>query len=306
MIAVTSSKGDCVITPHFLSKLTEPRDIQRPVCFEADHQSFRGVRSGVVRKIKSIVTRVQRGAASNRIEREQERRASRLLLAAFGSIFHGHRGGETMRNVMNSDDRFGKMLVVARHIWLQDAWIQLQSKQEIDMEALMSKYIDTALQRLNASVADGLAEGDSFDITRSLIQSFFDQDLRTNHLSLSQSPPSKQSDSLVDAIKELVRNETFKMVGFFGWKTINRVRARCYAALETGSIQAVFCVRGILTRLKKGESSLGARGKRREVRYTPVHESLEPHLLGVCRSTREFLSRQFDMVLAVAAQKGWL
>jgi len=95
-------------------------------------------------------------------------------------------------------------------------------------------------------------------------------------------------------------------VGFFGWKTINRVRARCYAALETGSIQAVFCVRGILTRLKKGESSLGARGSRREVRYTPVHEPLERHLIGLCRSTREFLSRQFDVQLAVAAAKGWL
>jgi hypothetical protein len=96
------------------------------------------------------------------------------------------------------------------------------------------------------------------------------------------------------------------MVGFFGWKTINRVRARCYAALETGSIQAIFCVRGILNRLKKGESSLGARGKRREVRYTPVHEPLERHLIGLCRSTREFLSRQFDVQLAVAAAKGWL
>jgi hypothetical protein len=306
VVAVTLFKGDCVITPHFLSKLTEPRDIQRPVCFEADHQSFRGVRSGVVRKIKSIVTRVQRGAASNRIEREQERRASRLLLAAFGSIFHGHRGGETMRNVMNSDDRFGKMLVVARHIWLQDAWIQLQNKQEIDMEALMSKYIDTALQRLNTSVADGLAEGDSFDITRSLIQSFFDQDLRTNHLSLSSNPPPKEEANLIDTLKEIVRNETFSKVSVFGWKTVNRIRARCYAALETGSLQSIFCVRGIVLRLKQGITSLGERGKRREVRYTPVHESLEPHLLGVCRSTREFLSRQFDMVLAVAAQKGWL
>lgn len=296
-----------MITQDFLSKLTAPRDIQGPKCFDADHQSFRGIRSGAVRKIKAIVTRVQRGEPSNRIEREQDRRASRLLLAAFGSIFHGHRGGETLVNVLKSSDRFGKMLVVSRHIWLTDVWTQLRAGEKVDLEVLIEKYIQTAIEKLNSSVADGVSEKDSFAITSSLIQTWLDdQGVRTNLLSLSQPLPLKPSASLFEAVKALVRNETYKMVGLLGWKTINRVRARCYAALETGSIQAVFCVRGILTRLKKGESSLGVRGKRREVRYTPVHEPLERHLIGLCRSTREFLSRQFDVQLAVAASKGWL
>jgi hypothetical protein len=305
VVVGTLFKGDCVITPHLLSKLTEPRNIQRPVCFEADYQSFRGVRSGVVRKIKAIVTRIQRGEPSNRIEREQDRRASRLLLAAFGSIFHGHRGGETLINVLKSNDRFGKMLVVARHIWMVDVWMQLRAGEEFDLETLIEKYIQTAIEKLNSSVADGVTEKDSFAITSSLIKTWLNEQ-RTNPISLSSNPPPKEEANLIDTLKEIVRNETFSKVSVFGWKTVNRIRARCYAALETGSLQSIFCVRGIVLRLKQGITSLGERGKRREVRYTPVHESLEPHLLGVCRSTREFLSRQFDMVLAVAAQKGWL
>lgn len=292
-----------LVSDNLLLKLTAPRETKRPVSFDSDVQVFRGVRSGITRKIKAITTRMDRGEPSNRIEREQDKRAARYLLAAFGSIFHGHRGIHTMRTVMNSEDRFGKMLVVARHIWMTDAYLQLQAGEGVSIDELMDKYIQTALHRLNSSISEGLVEGDNFEIVSWLVFGWFErQPLRTNHHQLSE--PTQED--IVFTLKTLVRNETFRFVDLFGWKTVRRIRARCYKALETGSLQAIFCVRGIIQRLQRGETSLGKRGKPRSVVYSPVTNALERHLIGLCRSTREFLSRQFDLKLAVAAQNGWL
>lgn len=291
-----------MISDAFLTKLTEPRQTKRPEGFGSDLQSFRGVRSGVVRKIKCIVTRIQRGLPSNRVEREQDKRASRILLAAFGSIFHGHMGIHTMRHVMSSEDRFGKMLAVARNIWMRDAFNQLQAGDEVSLDLLIDKYIQTALHRINTSVGEGVVEQDDFVITSALIEAW----LRTNQNILSPTQHKETPKTLVESLKTIVRNETYARVEMFGWDVIKRIRARCYKALDSGTVQSIFTVRGILNRLKTGESSIGKRGARKSFVKTPMGSELERHLLGLCRSTREFLSRQFDVQVMIAAQNGWL
>ena len=290
-----------LVSDDLLSKLTAPHESTRPVGFDSDVQAFRGVRSGITRKIAAITTRLKRGEPSNRIEREQDKRASRYLLAAFGSIFFGHRGIYTMRTVMESDDRLGKMLVVARHIWMTDAYVQLQSGEAASLEDLMEKYIQTALHRLNSTISEGLSENDNFEIVSWLVFGWLErQPLRTNHLSLSipsQQEAKAEPEDLISSLKRLIRNETFKRVEQFGWKTIRRIRARCYKVLETGTLEGIFCVRGIVQRLQKGETSLGKRGKHAALFFTPVMDTLERHLIGLSRSTRAFLSMQFDLAI---------
>lgn len=296
-----------LVTDQFLAKLAEPREVKRPESFDSTVQSFRGVRSGVVRKIQAITKRITSGYPMDRVAREQDKRAAKFLLAAFGSIFHGHMGIHTIRNVLKSEDRFGKMLVVARHIWMQDAYKQLQAGEEISLEALFAKYHQTALHRLNTTIADNAEVTDDFLVLANLIEGWLsNQELRTNHDVLSTCDVMEEKNSVVDELKMLVRNETYARVDHFGWNVVKRIRARCYKALETGSLQAIFCVRGIIQRLKKGESSLGKRGKKRSVQYTPVSEALERHLIGLCRSTDVFLSRQFDVAILKAQSAGLL
>lgn len=297
---------DDLISEEILTKLSQRREVKRPECFDVTIQSFRGVRSGVVRKIQSITTRINRGLPENRMAREQDKRAAKFLLAAFGSIFYGHMGIHTLRNVVNCNDRFGKMLVVARHIWMQDAYKNLQAGRSADLDELFQKYIETALKRLNTTVGDGVEKNDSFVIVSGLISQWLGNQVRTNHYVLSSVNQLNEDLTIYEDLKEMVRNETFAKVDQFGWKTVCRIRARCYKAIESRTLQALHSVRNILIRMRKGVSSLGSKGKHRMSVQTPISSELERHLTGLCWSTNVFISRQFDLRLAQAHSLGLL
>lgn len=303
----------------------------KPSTYTEKENQFRGVRSGIKRKTSAALNRIKAGNPKTRAERQQAQRAMKYMLTALGAVVLS--GDKTVKTFCYSYAKVGMMLRIARAIWLKESYRQFSSGGTVCLdemyeaqyqagvaianeillkggvtEKIENATYDDAFEYLNyvtAIILVNLEDSLTTDEDRRKmcltgeipdplgIRQEKDEDLHTNHIYLS----NQSTESLSDNLKTIVREATYSKVGALGWKTVCRIRARCYALIEKSTIEALHLLRFILSSLKSGVTCLGKRGKPRKTTDTPMTSNLEAHLVGLSGSIGCFLSRQFDLAL---------
>lgn len=309
----------------FLSR----RASSRPTSFGSRENTFRGVRSGVRRKIKAILDRINAGAPETRAARQQDKRAANYLLAAFGAIHSGH--DKTFLTIYKNNATIGMVIRVARTIWLQETMRQFNAGEAISLDSMYESNIQTAIEKIRShDIFFEDFEVESFDQVCDIVGLILNTglakyeeslytledrkhmaltgeipdplglrkevkaDLHTNHIYLSK---EDSEESLETVLRRHVRGETYKKVVDLGWKRVRMLRARCYKLIERGTIESVLQLRWVMTRILRGEVCLGKRKtavSQSGTELTPAHER---HLIGPSRAIRSFLSMPFDLAL---------
>jgi len=306
------------------------RASSKPVTFTSKDNAFRGVRSGIRRKTNAILARLKAGKPTTRAARQQDKRAARYLLAAFGALQSGHDG--TMQAVLNSGATVGKVLRVARAIWLKETMRQFNEGGKVCLHDLFEANIEAGRAAIRSYSGDkefAEFEVECFDQVMTLVDFILcgafakhedslwtEQDHRiyretglmadplnlrperhTNHLILSNTGEKQSVDDISRRVKDIVRSITYRKVGVIGWKSVCRVRARCYKLIEKGSLEGLVAVKSVLERIQHDQACLGKRGKSPAGISTPIDERLASLLHGVSESSGSFLSRKFDLAV---------
>ena len=305
------------------------RSCSKPSSFGSRENSFRGVRSGIRRKTKAILDRINAGNPKTRAARQQDRRAAKYLLAAFGAIHFGH--DQTFHTIYKNGATIGIVIRVARTIWLQETMRQFNAGESINLDSMYEYNIKTAIEKIQCSdeslkdfeiesfnqvcdvlnfmlgiglnkyeeslytIEDRKRMTQTGEIPDPLgLRKEVEANLHTNHIYLSK----KDSDeSLETVLRRHVRDETYKKVVDLGWKKVRMLRARCYKLIERGAIESVVQLRWVLSRITAGDVCLGRRRKTIPGKLTPLTEAHERTLLGPSRAIRSFLSMQFDLAV---------
>lgn len=305
------------------------RASSRPTSFGSRENSFRGVRSGVRRKVKAILDRINAGAPETRAARQQDKRAANYLLAAFGAIYSGH--GQTLPTIYKNNATIGMVIRVARAIWLQETMRQFNAGQKINLDSMYKANISTAIEKIRGhDEYFNDFDAESFDQVSAAICLILCSDLakyeeslytpkdrarmitdgvipdplglrqkkgnylHTNHIYLSK---EDSNESFETVLRRHVRDETYKKVVDLGWKKVRMLRARCYKLIERGTIESVLQLRWVMTRILRGEVCLGKRKNTHPQAGTELTPSHERHLLGPSRAFSSFISMQFDLAL---------
>ena len=319
---------DCFGVEH-ASFLTS-RASSKPATFTSKDNAFRGVRSGIRRKTNAIIARLKAGKPTTRAARQQDKRAARYLLAAFGALQSGHDG--TMKAVLHSGATIGKVLRVARAIWLKETMRQFNEGGKVCLHNLFEANIEAGRAAIRSHSSDeeyAEFEVECFDQVAALVnfklcsdfadyeeslwteQDWHDYykfgtiadplnsapERHTNHLILSNTGEKHSLDDISRRVKDIVRSITFRKVGVIGWKSACRVRARCYKLIERGSLEGLMEVRSVLERIQHDQACLGKRGKSPAGGSTAIDERLASLLHGVSGSSGSFMSRKFDLAV---------
>lgn len=306
------------------------RASSKPVTFTSKDNAFRGVRSGIRRKTNAIIARLKAGKPTTRAARQQDKRAARYLLAAFGALQSGHNG--TMKAVLHSGATIGKVLRVARAIWLKETMRQFNEGGKVCLHDLFEANIEAGRAAIRSHSSDkefAEFEVECFDQVAGLLDFMLcgafakyeeslwtERDWRiyretgleadplktgperhTNLLILSNTEEKHSLDDISRRVKGIVRSITFRKVGVIGWKSACRVRARCYKLIETGSLEGLMEVRSVLERIQHDQACLGKRGKSPAGGSTAIDERLASLLHGVSGSSGSFMSRKFDLAV---------
>lgn len=306
------------------------RASSKPVTFTSKDNAFRGVRSGIRRKTNAIIARLKAGKPTTRAGRQQDKRAALYLLAAFGALQSGHEG--TMKAVLNEGATIGKVLRVARAIWLKETMRQFNEGGKVCLHEMFKANIEAGRAAIRSHSSDKEFAGfevECFDQVMTLVDFILcgtfakyedslwtEQDHRifretglmadplnlrperhTNHLILSSVEENPSVDDIVRRVKDIVRSITYRKVGVIGWKSVCRVRARCYKLIERGSLEGLMSVRSVLERIQHDQACLGKRRKSPAGFSTAIDERLASLLHGVSGSSGAFMSRKFDLAV---------
>lgn len=305
------------------------RSRSKPSSFGPRENSFRGVRSGIRRKTKAILDRINAGDPKTRAARQQDKRAAKYLLAAFGAIHSGH--DQTFHTIYKNGATIGIVIRVARTIWLQETMRQFNAGESINLDSMYEANIKMAIEKiqccddylkdfeiesfnqvcdvLNFMLGTGLNKYEEslytledrkrMALTGEIpdplgLRKEIDADLHTNHIYLSK---EDSKESLEAVLRRHVRDETYKKVVDLGWKRVRMLRARCYKLIERGTIESVLQLRWVMTRILRGDVCLGKRKTAVSQSGTELTPSHERHLIGPSRAIRSFLSMRFDLAL---------
>lgn len=310
------------------------RSSSKPTSFGSRENALRGVRSGVRRKTNAIINRTKSGAPIDRASRQQDKRAAKFLLAAFGAMYFGHDG--TFKTLWHAGGKLGTMVRIARAIWLKESMRQFMAGEKISLDEMFEANIFRATKEIREfSVGCDFTdfEIECFDQVSSIINyilcaklSAYEEslytpedrkrmalygtipdplglrqekanDLHTNHIYLSNEVSKPSLEDLILNVKSLIRSITYKKVGSVGWKSVCRVRARCFKMAESGTLDGLMGVRSVLERFEHGRACLGKRKRGSLGCRTPLSDRHINALAGLSESSGLFMSRQFDLAV---------
>jgi hypothetical protein len=309
----------------FLSKRQSVNRVDVKTATVEENQR-RGVASGVRRKEKAVIARIKRGQPTNRVEREQDKRAAKYILMMFGCILQADQ--KSFENVLRDEKYVGMMVRVSRNIWLTKLYARDEPKQAVNMADVYESSLNAAIEYIRACGEPLLENYELGDFTeahmivemilqskrKELNESFFTEEdwlrvanglgdpcylsgkrvvhdwsfkLRTNLIYKQMEP----LDMLVSDIKTSLR---YSVTTKYGWKKRNQVVAMCSRELEKHTLSGFQRAQSILERFSAGKMCTGKRGKSKKVQEQTISNQEALILHGVARAKPSTLVRFID------------